>query len=181
MKVIVDELTEIQRKYGDERKSEIDLSEDLEVEDEDLIPVEDVIITMTNKGYIKRMTVDTYRVQRRGGKGITGAKMKEDDFVEKVMFTSTHDTLLFFSNFGKVYALKAFQIPLATRTSKGLPIVNLLKFEEGESLATLIKVKSFCNAATFSCFTETRASTHPEVSKPDAKPLNDIDIIQNPF
>ena len=142
MKVIVDELTEIQRKYGDERKSEIDLSEDLEVEDEDLIPVEDVIITMTNKGYIKRMTVDTYRVQRRGGKGITGAKMKEDDFVEKVMFTSTHDTLLFFSNFGKVYALKAFQIPLATRTSKGLPIVNLLKFEEGESLATLINVKS---------------------------------------
>ena len=142
MKVIVDELTEVQRKYGDERKSEIDLSEDLEVEDEDLIPVEDVIITKTNKGYIKRMTVDTYRVQRRGGKGITGAKMKEDDFVEKVMFTSTHDTLLFFSNFGKVYALKAFQIPLATRTSKGLPIVNLLKFEEGESLATLINVKS---------------------------------------
>ena len=142
MKVIVDELTEVQRRYGDERKSEIDLSEDLEVEDEDLIPVEDVIITKTNKGYIKRMTVDTYRVQRRGGKGITGAKMKEDDFVEKVMFTSTHDTLLFFSNFGKVYALKAFQIPLATRTSKGLPIVNLLKFEEGESLATLINVKS---------------------------------------
>ena len=142
MKVIVDELTEIQRKYGDERKSEIDLSEDLEVADEDLIPVEDVIITMTNQGYIKRMTVDTYRVQRRGGKGITGAKMKEDDFVEKVMFTSTHDTLLFFSNFGKVYALKAYQVPLTNRTSKGLPIINLLKFEEGESLATIINVKS---------------------------------------
>ena len=142
MKVIVDELTEIQRKYGDERKSEIDLSEDLEVADEDLIPVEDVIITMTNQGYIKRMTVDTYRVQRRGGKGITGAKIKEDDFVEKVMFTSTHDTLLFFSNFGKVYALKAYQVPLTSRTSKGLPIVNLLKFEEGENLATIINVKS---------------------------------------
>ena len=142
MKVIVDELTEIQRKYGDERKSEIDLSEDLEVADEDLIPVEDVIITMTNQGYIKRMTVDTYRVQRRGGKGITGAKIKEDDFIEKVMFTSTHDTLLFFSNFGKVYALKAYQVPLTSRTSKGLPIVNLLKFEEGESLATIINVKS---------------------------------------
>ena len=142
MKVIVDELTEIARKYGDERKSEIDLSEDLEVADEDLIPVEDVIITMTNQGYIKRMTVDTYRVQRRGGKGITGAKMKEDDFVEKVMFTSTHDTLLFFSNLGKVYALKAYQVPLTSRTSKGLPIVNLLKFEEGEYLATIINVKS---------------------------------------
>ena len=142
MKVIVDELTEIQRKYGDERKSEIDLSEDLEVADEDLIPVEDVIFTMTNQGYIKRMTVDTYRVQRRGGKGITGAKIKEDDFIEKVMFTSTHDTLLFFSNFGKVYALKAYQVPLTSRTSKGLPIVNLLKFEEGESLATIINVKS---------------------------------------
>ncbi len=142
MQVIKDELTEIQKKFGDERKSEIDLTEDLEVADEDLIPIEDVIITMTNRGYIKRMTVDTYRVQRRGGKGITGAKMQEEDFIERVIYTSTHDNLLFFSNFGKVYALKAFQIPQSNRTAKGLPLVNLLKFDEGERLAAVINVKS---------------------------------------
>ena len=142
MDVIVSELSEIQRKYGDDRKSDIDLSEDLEVEDEDLIPEEDVIVTITNKGYIKRMTVDTYRAQRRGGKGITGSKMQEDDFIEKVIYTSTHDNLMFFSNFGQVYLLKAFQIPASSRTSKGLPIVNLLKFDEGEKLATVINVKS---------------------------------------
>ncbi len=142
MDVIVSELSEIQRKYGDDRKSDIDLSEDLEVEDEDLIPEEDVIVTITNKGYIKRMTVDTYRAQRRGGKGITGSKMQEDDFIEKVIYTSTHDNLMFFSNFGQVYLLKAFQIPASSRTSKGLPIVNLLKFSEGERLATVINVKS---------------------------------------
>ena len=142
MDVIVSELSEIQRKYGDDRKSDIDLSEDLDVEDEDLIPEEDVIVTITNKGYIKRMTVDTYRAQRRGGKGITGSKMQEDDFIEKVIYTSTHDNLMFFSNFGQVYLLKAFQIPASSRTSKGLPIVNLLKFSEGEKLATVINVKS---------------------------------------
>ena len=142
MDVIVSELSEIQRKYGDDRKTDIDLSEDLEVEDEDLIPEEDVIVTITNKGYIKRMTVDTYRAQRRGGKGITGSKMQEDDFIEKVIYTSTHDNLMFFSNFGQVYLLKAFQIPASSRTSKGLPIVNLLKFSEGERLATVINVKS---------------------------------------
>ena len=101
MNVIVSELKEVQRKYGDDRRTEIDLSEDLEVEDADLIPEEDVIVTITNRGYIKRMTVDTYRAQRRGGKGITGSKMQEDDFIEKVIYTSTHDNLLFFSNFGK--------------------------------------------------------------------------------
>ena len=142
MNVIVSELTEVQRKYGDERRTGIDLSEDLEVEDEDLIPEEDVIITITNRGYIKRMTVDTYRAQRRGGKGITGSKMQEDDFIEKVIYTSTHDNLLFFSNFGKVYLLKAYQIPVASRISKGLPIINLLKFEAEEKLAAVINVKS---------------------------------------
>ena len=142
MHVIVSELKEVQRKYGDDRRTEIDLSEDLEVEDADLIPEEDVIVTITNRGYIKRMTVDTYRAQRRGGKGITGSKMQEDDFIEKVIYTSTHDNLLFFSNFGKVYLLKAFQIPAASRISKGLPIVNLLKFDDGEKLAAVINVKS---------------------------------------
>lgn len=142
MQVIVSELTEEQRKYGDDRRTGLDLSEDLEVEDADLIPEEDVIITITNRGYIKRMTVDTYRAQRRGGKGITGSKMQEDDFIEKVIYTSTHDNLLFFTNFGKVYLLKAYQIPGASRISKGLPLINLLKFEAEEKLAAVINVKS---------------------------------------
>lgn len=142
MNVIVAELTEVQRKFGDDRRTEIDLSEDLEVEDADLIPIEDTIITITNRGYIKRMTVDTYRAQRRGGKGITGSKMQEDDFIEKVIFTSSHDNLLFFSNFGKVFLLKAYQVPSASRTSKGLPLINLLKFEAEEKLAAVINVKS---------------------------------------
>ena len=142
MQVIVSELTEVHRKYGDDRRTGLDLSEDLEVEDADLIPEEDVIITITNRGYIKRMTVDTYRAQRRGGKGITGSKMQEDDFIEKVIYTSTHDNLLFFTNFGKVYLLKAYQIPGASRISKGLPLINLLKFEAEEKLAAVINVKS---------------------------------------
>lgn len=142
MQVIVSELTEVQRKYGDDRRTGLDLSEDLEVEDADLIPEEDVIITITNRGYIKRMAVDTYRAQRRGGKGITGSKMQEDDFIEKVIYTSTHDNLLFFTNFGKVYLLKAYQVPGASRISKGLPLINLLKFEAEEKLAAVINVKS---------------------------------------
>ncbi len=142
MGVIVNDLTEVQRKYGDDRRTAIDLSEDLEVEDADLIPEEDVIVTITNKGYIKRMSVDTYRTQKRGGKGITGNKLQEDDFVEKVIYTSTHDNLLFFSNLGQVYLLKGFQIPVASRISRGLPIVNLLKFNDNERLAAVINVKS---------------------------------------
>ena len=139
--IIVSELTEIKEKFGDSRKSEISLSDDLEIEDADLIPVEDVIITVTNRGYVKRMTVDTYRAQNRGGKGITGAKMSDSDFVERVLFTSSHDTLLFFSTFGKIYKLKAFQIPYSSRIAKGLPIINLLNFEENEKLAAVVNVK----------------------------------------
>ena len=138
--IVVSELTALKEKYGDERKSEISLSDELDIEDEDLIPVEDVIITVTNKGYVKRMTVDTYRVQNRGGKGINAAKMVDEDFVERVLYSSSHDTLLFFSNLGKVYKLKAYQIPYSSRTAKGLPIVNLLNFDEGEKLAAVLNV-----------------------------------------
>lgn len=138
--IIVAELEEIKERYTDERKTEISLSDDLVIEDADLIPVEDVIITVTNKGYVKRLTVDTYRAQNRGGKGIIGAKLTDDDYVERVLFTSTHDNLLFFSTLGKVYKLRAFQIPYLSRTAKGLPIVNLLKFEENERLATVLNV-----------------------------------------
>ena len=142
MSIIVEELQEVQKRYGTPRKTEIDLSEDLDVLDEDLIPVEDVIITITNRGYIKRLSVDTYKVQKRGGKGVTGTKMQEDDFVEKLMYTSSHDNIMFFTNLGQVYNLRAYQIPVASRFSKGLPIVNLLKFEEGERLAAVINVKT---------------------------------------
>ena len=142
MSIIVDELREIERKYGDERRTDINISDDLDVNDEDLIPIEDVMITITNRGYIKRLSVDAYKVQKRGGKGITGTKMQEDDFVEKIMYTSSHDNILFFTNLGQIYDLRAYQIPVASRFSKGLPIVNLLKFQENERLAAVINVKT---------------------------------------
>ena len=138
--IIVNELKDIRDRFGDARKTEISLSDDLEIEDADLIPEEDVIITVTNRGYVKRMSVDTYRAQNRGGKGIIGAKMSDDDYIDRVLFASTHDNLLFFSSFGKVYKLRAFQIPTSSRTAKGLPIVNLLNFDEGEKLATVLNV-----------------------------------------
>lgn len=138
--IIISELNEIKEKFGDERKTEISLSEELDIEDEDLIPVEDVIITITSKGYVKRMTVDTYRAQNRGGKGITGAKINDDDYVSRMLYASSHDTILFFSNLGKVYSLRAFQIPYSSRTAKGLPIVNLLNFEENEKLSAVLGV-----------------------------------------
>ena len=142
MSIIVDELREIERKYGDERRTDINISDDLDVNDEDLIPVEDVMITITNRGYIKRLSVDAYKVQKRGGKGITGTKMQEDDFVEKIMYTSSHDNIMYFTNLGQIYDLRAYQIPVASRFSKGLPIVNLLKFQENERLAAVINVKT---------------------------------------
>ena len=138
--IIIEELNDIKERFDEVRKTEISLSDDLVIEDSDLIPVEDVIITVTNKGYVKRMTVDTYKAQNRGGKGITGAKLADDDFVERVLFTSTHDDLLFFSSLGKVFKLKAFQIPYTSRTAKGLPIVNLLNFEENERIATVMNI-----------------------------------------
>ena len=138
--ILIAELLEIKQRFNDERRSEISLSEDLNIEDADLIPEEDVIITLTKKGYVKRMTVDTYRAQNRGGKGVTGAKMVDDDYVEKVLFTSSHDTLLFFSTYGKIYKLKAFQVPISSRTARGLPIVNLLKFEQDEKLAAVLNI-----------------------------------------
>ena len=140
LEIIVAEFKEVKERYSDPRRTEITLSEELDIEDEDLIPVEDVIITITRKGYVKRMTVDTYRAQNRGGKGITGAKMVDEDFIERVLYTSSHDTLLFFSNMGKVYKLRAFQVPYASRIAKGLPIVNLLNFSEGEKLAAVLNI-----------------------------------------
>lgn len=140
LQIIIAELQEIKDKFGDDRRTEISLSEDLDIEDADLIPVEDVIVTITNKGYVKRMSVDNYRAQNRGGKGIIGTKTNDDDYVDRVLFTSSHDTLLFFSTLGKVYRLRAFQIPYSSRMSKGLPIVNLLNFDDNEQLAAVINI-----------------------------------------
>jgi len=136
------ELQEIKDKYSDVRRSVIEHNPELEVNDEDLITEEDVIVTITNKGYVKRMSIKEYRAQRRGGKGITGTKMQGDDFVERILYTSTHDNILFFTNYGKVYILKAFQIPQGSRISKGTPLINYIPFEEGEKLAAALNCKS---------------------------------------
>lgn len=140
--LIIKEITETKEKYKDPRRTEISLAEDLGLEDENLIPVEDVIITITERGYVKRMTSDTYQTQNKGGKGIIGTKMVESDAVTKVIYTSTHDDLFFFTNFGKVYTLKAYQIAEANRLARGTPIVNLLKLENNERLATVLSINT---------------------------------------
>ena len=112
-------------------------------EDEDLIPEENIIITLTHKGYIKRLPADTYRTQHRGGRGVQGMGTNEDDFVEHLLSTSTHDTILFFTNKGKVYRLKGYEIPEFGRTAKGLPIINLLQIEKDEWINTVITVKEY--------------------------------------
>ena len=141
--IIKDELQIIKDKYQDQRLTEINLHEDLSIENEDLIPVEDVIITVTNNGYIKRMKVDQYKSQNRGGVGMSGIKVHEDDYVEHILMTSTHDFHLFFTNKGRVYKIKGYQIPEASRTAKGLPIVNLLDFDKDEVLTNFTSVKNF--------------------------------------
>lgn len=143
MDIIRKELSEIKAQYHEPRLSEINLHEDLSIENEDLIPVEDVIITVTNNGYIKRMKVDHYKTQNRGGVGMSGIKVHEDDYVEHILMTSTHDYHLFFTNKGRVYKIKGYQIPEGSRQSKGLPIVNLLQFDKEETLASFTNVKNF--------------------------------------
>ena len=142
LKIIKNELLEIRNKFGDDRKTEIQkYNEDFD--DEDLIEDKNVFITLTHSGYIKRVSVDTYSPQKRGGKGIQATATKEDDFVEQMFITSTHATILFFTNLGKVYRLKAYQIPEASRTAKGINIINMLPIEAGEKIQTLIKIKEF--------------------------------------
>ena len=140
--IIERELLEIKDKYNDERKSEISLHNDLNIENEDLIPREDVIITITNNGYAKRMKQDSYKTQSRGGVGMSGIKTNENDDVKYIYAASTHDYSLFFTNKGRVYAIKGYQIPEGSRTSKGIPLVNILQFQEDEKLAAITTVKS---------------------------------------
>lgn len=140
--IIKEELQEIRDKFADERRSIITGSH-VDFEDEDLIPVEDVVVTITNSGYIKRMPVDTYTQQHRGGKGIIGMETKEEDFVEDIFISSTHNYLMFFTNRGKVHWLKVYSIPQGSRQSKGKAIVNLLELAENESVTAMIPVKEF--------------------------------------
>ncbi|MXQ72638.1 DNA gyrase subunit A [Clostridiaceae bacterium DONG20-135] len=140
LEIIRTELTEIKEKYGDARRTEISDAE-IDMNDEDLIPVEDIVITMTTNGYIKRMPVDTYHTQHRGGKGIKGMTIHEDDVIELLISMSTHDYLLVFTNIGKVYRLRGFNIPNASRTAKGLPVINLLNLDKEEKVRALVPVK----------------------------------------
>ena len=140
--IIKEELDEVKRKYEDKRRTELMVGEVLTLEDEDLIEETDVFITLSNKGYIKRLDQDEFTAQKRGGRGVQGTGVKDDDFVRELVSTSTHDHLLFFTNKGRVYRLKGYEIPEYGRTAKGLPVVNLLKLDEGESIQTIINVES---------------------------------------
>ena len=142
MGVVKDEITEIKEKYGDERRTQIVAAVD-ELDDEDLIAEENVAITLTHLGYLKRIPADTYKTQKRGGKGIAGLTTRENDFVKDLIMTSTHDYLMFFTNFGKAHKLKAYEIPEATRTAKGTPAVNFLNLLQRERINAVIPIKEF--------------------------------------
>lgn len=138
LEIIKQEMLEIKNKYGDERRTYIDMTAIDYIDDETLIPEESIVITLTKKGYIKRLPVDTYKTQHRGGVGIKGMSINEEDFVEQMLNCSTHDYVLFFTNKGKVYRVKGYEIPEYSRQSKGLPIINLLNLEQGEYVTSLL-------------------------------------------
>lgn len=146
LSIIREELTEVKNKFGDERRTEIS-DADYDMQDEDLIPVEDVVITMTTNGYIKRMPTDTYRTQNRGGRGVKGMTVNEDDIVELLITMSTHDYLMLFTNLGKVYRIKGYKVPNAGRTAKGLPVVNLLNLDKDEKVRALVPVRTDSESA----------------------------------
>ena len=142
LQIIKDEMTEIKNKYGDERRTNIDMTAIEYIEDESLIPVEDIIVTLTNKGYIKRLKSDTYKTQNRGGVGIKGMSTNEEDFVEELVSMKTHDYILFFSNKGRIYRMKGYEVPEFSRQSKGLPIINLLPLEKDENISSIISLSA---------------------------------------
>lgn len=139
--IIYQELLDIQDKFGDQRRTELMVGEVLSIEDEDLIEREDVLLTLTHNGYIKRLPADEFKVQHRGGRGIKGMGVHKDDFIEKLIFTSTHDVVLFFTNTGKVYRAKGYEIPEFGRAAKGIPIINLLGIDSDEKVQTVISVE----------------------------------------
>ena len=142
LQIIKDEMIEIKNKYGDERRTNIDMTAIEYIEDESLIPVEDIIVTLTNKGYIKRLKADTYKTQNRGGVGIKGMSTNEEDFVEQLVSMKTHDYILFFSNKGRIYRMKGYEVPEFSRQSKGLPIINLLPLEKDENISSIISLSA---------------------------------------
>jgi DNA gyrase subunit A len=142
LQVLKEDLNDIKERYGDDRRTEIS-NDSSSIEDEELIPVEDVVYTLTGNGYIKRVPVDTYRTQNRGGRGVKGITTHDDDIVEKLLFGSTHTDLLFFSSYGKVYRLRGYQIPEYTRQGKGIPVINLLPIEKEEKIKTMITVDEY--------------------------------------
>ena len=141
LEVIKNELLEIKQKYGDERRTNIDMTAIEYIEDESLIPEEDIIINLTRNGYIKRLRTDTYKTQNRGGVGIKGMSTNEEDFVEHLISMSTHDYILFFSNKGRVYRMKGYEVPEFSRQSKGLPIINLLPLEKDENISSIVSIR----------------------------------------
>ena len=150
--IIKEEMLEIKKKYSDDRRTKIDMTAIDYIEDESLIPVENTLITLTNKGYIKRMLVDEYRTQNRGGVGIKGMATNEEDFVEKMLNMETHDYILFFSNKGKVYRMKGYEIPEFSRQSKGLPIINLLSVEKDEQINSIVSLSAKEHEYKYLCF-----------------------------
>ena len=142
--IIKEELTEIKNKFGDERKTKI-VAQEGEIDIEDLIKEEQIVVALTHFGYIKRMPIDTYKSQRRGGKGITGIATREEDFVKQIFTAVTHDTILFFTNKGKLYKLRGYEIPEAGRTAKGTAIVNLLSLDPGEKVSAVIPIQNFAD------------------------------------
>jgi DNA gyrase subunit A len=143
LEIIRKELLEIKERFNDERRTEIVAGGVESIDDEDLIPRENIVITLTHNGYIKRLPLSTYRAQKRGGRGVQGMGTNEDDFVEHLLTTSTHDTILFFTNKGKVYRKKGYEIPEFGRTAKGIPIINLLEIDKGEWINAMIPVQEF--------------------------------------
>lgn len=153
LEIIKEEMLEIKSKFADERRTNIDMTAIEYIEDESLIPVEDIIVTLTNKGYIKRLKSDTYRSQNRGGVGIKGMSTNEEDVVEHLLSTKTHNYILFFSNKGRVYRLKGYEIPEFGRQSKGLPIINLLSLEKDENIRSIISVDGSEEQSKYLMFT----------------------------
>lgn len=141
LEVIKEELTEIRDKFGDDRRTEITIGNISDIEDEDLIPKENIVVTLSHNSYIKRLPVSTYRAQHRGGRGIQGMNTVDDDFVSQIVTMSTHDYIMFFTNKGRVYRLKGYEIPELSRQSKGIPIVNMIEIEKDEFISTMISVK----------------------------------------
>ncbi|MDQ0176322.1 DNA gyrase subunit A [Bacillus chungangensis] len=164
LEIIREELLEIKARFNDVRKTEIVAGGLGQIEDEDLIPQENIVVTLTHNGYIKRLPISTYRSQRRGGRGVQGMGTNEDDFVQHLLTTSTHDTILFFTNKGKVYKAKGYEIPEYSRTAKGIPIINLLGIEQDEEVNTMICVEKFVGDAFFFFTTKRGISKRTSVS-----------------